>query len=75
MNNLSFMVVGGIAGAIGLPYLIFFRGTTKAQRADYSMPEFFYCFVLFGVGASLGGGLGMLLDALFIYLNRLGIKI
>jgi hypothetical protein len=72
MDNMPLTGLGCIVGAIGLPYLIFFHNTTKAQRADYSMPELFYGFLLIGLGGGIGGTAGMLLD---IICKLLGIKI
>ena len=67
-----FTLVGGLVGGIGLPYLVLFRNTTKAERAAYSMPELFSCFLLFGFGAGLGGCARTILGILFY---QLGIKL
>ena len=66
------ILVGGIVGGIGLRYLVLYRNTTKPERANYSMPELFSCFLLFGFGAGLGGCAGMTLGILF---DQLGIKL
>ena len=69
-----FMFIGGIFGGIGFPYL-FLRNTSKAERAQYSMPELFSLVFSFFMGITMGGTLGLILDLILeVILKTLGIK-
>jgi hypothetical protein len=63
MRDGTLMIIGGIVGAIGLPYAIYFRGTTKAARPKFDTPAEFTGIALAAwIGAAFGALAGLILD-------------